>query len=476
MNDLQITYKIKKQGRVFVAVIGRGAKRFERGTGVPLPLSCKHENGNVTGDHKDRNKCIADKALWDSNLRETWRTLLKGNPQANTLDLRNFLNDGKITQAGFGATLKGWIKRLESLLEKGDLFGNKGVTLAEGTIKLKRSLIRICRMYLAKYDDFDFGRYNSVNIQALGGRQFVVDKYAAFAGSFKRFLTEECDYGDRTVVEVMNKLRWLINRFSREAGVVIDDDLMGYITSSVSRRKNTSDDIIALDDDLFDFLIENEAEIRRALIYPDQQKVVDYIIVGLLIFARVVDMDSWTSVHFDGDGSNTHLKFTPIKTANSSGISVDVFPIPDEAMVIFKKNMLLYNGKLMPDRPPHLSRGIRGIFKRYPFVTKNGSPVLDQNGVPKLLFDRIIRTKNTKGVVVKKKVWEVFNAHSLRKSGITHLRSQGIDDSVIKQLSGHSANSKSFADSYAKVLDKNRIDPMAALNELRRLKREMQAV
>jgi len=436
---IQISYKLKKGRQALVAVVGRGTKRFELGTGVLVPDGVRFTPPKSLsgGDYNDRSTCDANLHLWEEGLRSKWSRLISTNPAATAADLRSMITTIKHREAGFDASLSGWISSLESRISKGELVNdNTGDILSEGTIKTIQYFISVTKKFIAKYEDFDFARYNSSNIMVLG-RQAIIGKYKSFGASFKRYLTDDCQFGQQTSAVVMARLRWMIVMFAKEYNITIDDDMLDVIKFK-SKRHSSDEDIVALDDDQFDFLIDNESMLRTEANYARQQAVIDYIIVGLLTCARKGDMNLWNETNLRAVGEEYRLRYVPEKTKRSSQAVVDLFPISERVVAIFSKNIQLYN-KLMPPLPKQLAIGIKNLMKKYP------------------IFDRDITVRNSKGEFVTKKTCTAFRAHSLRSSGITYLLSHGVPERVVRKISGHAATSMSF-NVYAKVLEKNKQD------------------
>jgi integrase len=434
---IQVSYKLKKGRSALVAIVGRGKTRFELGTGVIIPFGVvftppKSMSG---GDPKQRNKADADLNIWESGLRGKWDRLVSINPLATESDLKNMVARGKQKEAGFDATLIGWANKLTSRIDNGEMINkDTGRKLADNTLTSLKQFINNIEGFVAKYGDFDFGRYNSANATILG-KAPVINKYKTLGAEFKNYILNDLKYGDQTTGVVMGKLRGLIETFSSEYGLTVDKELIEPLKYR-ARRKNSDEDIVALDDDQFEYIINNEEKFRIESRRVKQQRAIDYMIVGLLTCARKGDMGKWDSTNLRQADGGYRLRYIPEKTSRSSQAVVDVFPLSDRVVSIFKKNLELYN-KLLPPLPFQLGRAIQAILKKHE------------------IFDRQIVIRTSDGGFVTKKTSEAFKAHSLRSSGITYLLSQGMQEMMVKKISGHSQNSQSFL-VYAKVLEKNK--------------------
>jgi integrase len=436
---IQVSYKLKKGRSALIAIVGRGTSRFELGTGVLVPQGVVFSapKSLTGGNHKERNQCDADLNLWENSLRTKWDKLTAVNPLATPADLKTMISTGKQKEAGFDATLLGWINKLTSRIDKGELANETtGTQLAPSSIVSMRGFVSIIEAFILKHGDFDFGRYNSGNALLLG-KPPIVNKYKTLGAEFKNYLLVECGYANETTKQIINKLKRLIRNFSKEYGISIEPELLDPLKFRVA-KKNSDEDIIALDDDQFEFILNNEHLLRGSAIRAKQQDVVDYIIAGLLTCARKGDMNVWRESNLRPDGDDYHLRFVPEKTKRSSQVVVDLFPLNHRLVEIFKKN-LERHGKLMPPMPRILSRAIRSIMEKH------------------TIFDRLIVIRTAKGEFVTKKASAAFKAHSLRSSGITYLLSKGMPEMAVKKISGHSQNSESFS-AYAKVLEKNKQD------------------
>ncbi len=437
---IQIAYRLRAGRRVLIAMIGSSrAERFELGTGVTVPTGVTFTSPNSLsgGDNKDRNSCAADLHAWEDRVRTTWAKIKAFSPTVTAADLKGALSNTKETTAGYGATLEGWLNKLQERLENGEVSNEAtGNPLSPRTIVHQTQFIRVARKYLLTNEDFNFYKYNSSNIPLMG-KPVIISKYKAFSAGFKKFLTEDCKYGDKTKAGVMARLKWLIGLYSKEFGIFIDEELMKAFKLSAGGT-GSDEDIVALYDDQFEFIINNEIALRQEAVRVEQQYTIDYIIVGLQTCARKGDMMIWDGANLRQDNGQYRLRFIPEKTKRSSRAVVDIFPLSESVVSIFKRNLEKYD-KLMPPCPDHLEVNIRNILKRYP------------------VFDRDITIKDPSGKFVTKKMYQAFKAHSLRSSGITYLLSRGVPEMIVKKISGHSPNSASFA-VYAKVMDKQKGD------------------
>jgi hypothetical protein len=426
MDALQITYKLKKGRRTLVAVVGRGSHRVELGTGLKLPTGVEFNlpRNVVGGDHRDRNTYVASLNAWEAAIRDRWGSLLQKSPASVPADLLRIKEPAQEVQKEKTCklTLLVWINHLADQIMADILCNDRtGRFLSKKTIEFNKYFINVMTGFVGRHGDFDFG-VNATH-----------EDFQRVGSKIKRYLLEEMNYGQETTFKLMERVRWLIR--SRIKGLRVSIDAQMLASFRYPRpRKNSSDDIVALDIDQYQWVIRNEAVLRADFPKPNQQVAIDYLVVGLITCARKGDMDSWTATNLRAIGQETGLRYVPAKTKSSSGVLVDITPVPECVAEIFKRNLNTH-GKLMPPLSAGLGRAIRGILRKQP------------------IFHREVTVRLASGSYTKKKTWEALRVHALRSSGITYLLSQGIPDGIVRSISGHTGNSDSFA-VYSKVLDR----------------------
>jgi hypothetical protein len=434
METLQITFKVKKGRRSVVAVVGRGSRRIEMGTGLRVPDGAQFEapRNIVGGHHRARNDFIAALNDWESSTREKWRRITLIKPATVPSELLTF---GKPTENpkpewANELTLLGWIRHLTEQLDNGIICNERtGHLLSPRTLEFNRYYVKVISRFIQCHGDFDFGPYLGID---LSSRPASHDDFRALGSKIKRYIIEEENLGQETTFKLMERLRWHIRSSVKDLGLSLDPQLL--VSFRYPRpRKNGGEDVIALDIDQFEWTIRNEGALRAEFPKPNHQVAIDYLIVGLMTCARKGDMNSWTSANLRTRGDETSLRYIPTKTKSSSGALVDITPLPNRVCQIFRRNLGVYQ-KLMPPLPTSLGRHIRAILRQ------------------QAIFNREVTVRLASGSHTKKKTWEALKVHSLRCSGITYLLSRGIPDPIVRSISGHTINSDSFG-VYLKILE-----------------------
>jgi hypothetical protein len=429
MDALQITFKVKKGRRSVVAVVGRGSRRVEMGTGLRVPDGANFEAPrNISGGHhRTRNDFIAALNEWEVNLRERWLRLQSLKLEAKPSDLLETGSSAVEIPHRRGLqrpALSVAVNYLAEQVRTRALVNDRtGGLLSRKTLEFNGYFVGVVSRYILSHGDFDLGAED---------RASRLMRFKKFGVMVKRFLLEESQFGLETTFKLMERLRWLLRSYSTLCCDEVDEALLSALKFP-KPRKNNNEDVFSLDVDQYEWILENEANLRAKHPSAPSQAAIDYLVVGLVTCARKGDIDSWTTANLRSTSRVTTLRYVPKKTESSSNLTVDFMPLPDSVLRIFERNIDVH-GKLLPPLFARLGGSIRRILRE------------------EAIMQREVAVRDSTGGYKKTQSWEALRIHSLRSSGITYLLSRGVPEVIVRSISGHTRTSESFA-AYSKVLE-----------------------
>jgi integrase len=173
----------------------------------------------------------------------------------------------------------------------------------------------------------------------------------------------------------------------------------------------------------------NNADYNKNL-KPCQLKVLDTIIIGCTLGLRYKDLMALKPANIEKTNSCTYLRTNTSKTGTPVRI-----PLPAYAVAIIEKYKTRRNKFLLPQLSNNqFNQQIKRIGKLAGWVEE----------VPKY---RSIKGRQTEIKNKSGKTWRFFehlSAHTMRRTAITTLLLLGVDEAVVRTISGHAAGSKEF--------------------------------
>jgi hypothetical protein len=293
-----------------------------------------------------------------------------------------------------------------------------GRPLAPATSKMLYETCEFVKRFLNTGPDLDISRYNLATAVVLG-RAKVAAEINNWISELKAFIVST-GASDQTAYKRVYQIKQMIYYFAAQEGI----DLGGLLKDL--RYKKTKKEVETISHEQIRFFIDNYDKIREDCVTKEQVNTVDYIVVGLLIGARRGDMNSWTRDNlYESSGNGiTMLKFRPQKTANSSGVVVDV-PVPELALKIFNRNILKHGGLLMPPLSQSINKRIKTIASRYE------------------IFREEVQVFK-KGKYVKMRLCDALHIHQMRASS-TSDKLLSMPEALVREWTGHTHDSEAFA-------------------------------
>jgi len=176
------------------------------------------------------------------------------------------------------------------------------------------------------------------------------------------------------------------------------------------------------------WLIEN-ATFRHSL-SPCLQKVLDTVIIGCTVGLRFKDLMALRPNHLEKTTGCTYL----ITTTSKTGTTVRI-PLPLYAELIIKKYYRKTNKMLLPQLSnSQFNKQMKCLGKIAGWTEE----------VPK---HRSIKGRKTELKSKAGKTWKFYehlSAHTMRRTAITTLLLIGVDEAVVRTLSGHTPASREF--------------------------------
>jgi len=192
------------------------------------------------------------------------------------------------------------------------------------------------------------------------------------------------------------KLFTLVKTVARQFKLKLDPETVRY-KAPAKRVETFSPAQVA-------YIIENYKSLRGRLNRPHLKRILDIMVVALTTGARIGDIQSWTQDNLVEINDQIWLSYVSMKT----GTPVEL-PVQDIALGIFVRYK--HTGFLMPKIDSNSNNHLRDVVLKIPIL---------------------------------KKSYPFAHIHFLRGSCVTYLLSKGAPEYVVKSITGHTQDSKSF--------------------------------
>lgn len=239
---------------------------------------------------------------------------------------------------------------------------------------------------------------------------------------FSEYLYEDCQCYDNFVGSQIKLFRSFFNYLAEEKGIET-----GTIHRHFYVRKEQIP-IIILKPEQVHFLIYDQA--FEQSLGLRLQRVKDIFVIGCTVALRYSDLMSLSRQNLECYSNNEYLVTRSIKTGISTRIK-----LPDYALSIFSK--YAQNNHLLPRiSKTNLNKYIKELIERAQWT------------------DPFIKTREKRGkaeIIYKDKLTsqhfrfcDLVTTHTMRRTAITTMLLLGIDELMVRKISGHSAGSKDF--------------------------------
>lgn len=187
--------------------------------------------------------------------------------------------------------------------------------------------------------------------------------------------------------------------------------------------------ILVLSPERLNFLIYN-TEFEEKLNFK-QKRIKDYIVFGCTVALRYSDLNALTHANIVQQLNSTYLQTRSIKSQTYTSVK-----LPDYAVAIIKKYKLPKN-KLLPDvTKATLNANFKNIAELAGWVEENPK-MRSKKGE---LFP-IYKNKQKK---TNYRFCDLVSSHTMRRTAITTMLLLGMQEMMVRKISGHAPGSKEF--------------------------------
>lgn len=264
------------------------------------------------------------------------------------------------------------------------------------------------------------------DVMGLTKKQFEDEKkyWKDFYHQFTSYLYDDLGHFDNYVGRMIKLLRSFFNYLITEKGMNIGAFHRRFYTPSEDI------DIVVLSPERLNHLLYSK-ELRSQL-NDDLKKLLDVFVVGCAVALRFSDLMALTKANLEIINERMYIKMQSKKTQTYTRVK-----LPDYAIKIINRHSRLYAHKLLPQfTKAYFNKKIKIIMELAGF-TEQIQRSRQRRGIPVVVF------KNA----AEKSLYRFCDAvtsHTMRRSAITTMLSLGMNEQMVRQISGHAANSKDF--------------------------------
>jgi integrase len=337
--------------------------------------------------------------------------------------------------------------------KSGKRLQSNGKKIAEGTITNYECVFKL----LVKYEQHKSITLRLLPINKLTQRQLITEKnyWAKFYKNFTHFLYNDCKHYDNYVGFVIKIIKVFFNYLSKNLVLPI-----GIFHKQFYVRKEQVP-IIALLPEQLNFLIYNNT--FEDSLPKRMQQVKDTFVFGCTVALRFSDLIALKQSNLRKVNNVWYLFTRSKKTSTDSQIQ-----LPDYAVQILQKYSKQKGGFLLPRfNNVNLNKYVKQLAELAGFV----EPVTkkrEKQGVVKTLShqceamqlkqaqkkqalqnglnENILTVVKTKIVTLKKEMrfCDLVTTHTMRRTAITTMLSLGMQEHLVRKISGHGPMSKEF--------------------------------
>lgn len=258
----------------------------------------------------------------------------------------------------------------------------------------------------------------------LSKRDFTSEKnyWKKFYKKFTDYLYNDLEYYDNYVGNNIKMLRVFFNYLNTEAGILTGDFHKNFYV----RKEEIP--IITLLPEQLNFLIYDkkfEESLSASL-----QVTKDIFVFGCTVALRVSDLMALKKHNLEFSGDNTYLKVTSKKTQTFTRIR-----LPAYCVDILKKYESKHRTLLPVISKVNLNKNIKKLMECAGW-THPAQKTRERRGIPVPVF------KN--GKKESHRFCDLITSHSMRRTAITTMLCLSMPEHLVRQISGHAANSKEF--------------------------------
>ncbi len=302
----------------------------------------------------------------------------------------------------------------------------KGKHLQTSGRKIKPASIKnyyYLELLLIKFSNEKAFHIRVKNVANFTKKQFEDEKkyWKDFYLQFTNFLYNDLNHYDNYVGRMIKLLRSLFNYLNTEKGLNIGAFHKKFYIPSEDI------DIVILSPERLNYLIDNK-EIGQTL-NDDLKKVKDVFVFGCAVALRYSDLMALKKSNLETTNQRVYIKIQSKKTQTYTRVK-----LPEFAITILNKYSKQYVNKLLPEfTKAYMNKKVKDIMDIYGF-NETVQRTRQKRGVPELIL------KGNKTY----RFCDSVSTHTMRRTAITYLLSLGMNEQMVRQISGHAANSKEF--------------------------------
>ncbi len=261
------------------------------------------------------------------------------------------------------------------------------------------------------------------NVANLTKKQFEDEKkyWKDFYIQFTSYLYDDLNHYDNYVGRLIKLLKSVFNYLNSEKNLNIGLFHKKFYTPSEDV------DIIILAPERLNYLIDNK-DLENTL-NDDLKQVKDVFVFGCAVALRFSDLNALSVTNLETINNRIYIKVLSKKTQTYTRVK-----LPEFAIDILKKYTKTQKRTLLPNfTKAYLNKKIKLLMEIYGF-TETIQRTRQKRGIP------ITILKNNKPY----RFCDAISTHTMRRSAITTMLSLGMNEQMVRQISGHAANSKEF--------------------------------
>ncbi|HMJ46879.1 MAG TPA: tyrosine-type recombinase/integrase [Ferruginibacter sp.] len=306
----------------------------------------------------------------------------------------------------------------------------KGKRLKANGNRIKHQTIRNYEYVLSYLVMFEQKQQAPIRIRVFKGnnkREFLTEKkyWAKFYQDFTSFLYKEKNCYDNYVGMITKTIRVFFGYLNRELGIVTGDFYKSFYVCQEEIP------IITLMPEQLNFLI-NDNQFKHSLSRP-LEKARNIFIFGCTVGLRISDLFVTKFSDIEYTGGCYYLPVKTIKTASRVRIK-----LPGYAMDIIREFRKSAKGRktIFPPVPPtRFNNQIKSLAELAGWTHQISKTRNKRGRSEETLFSETGRAY---------RFCDLVSSHTMRITAITTMLMLGMKEHVVKQISGHTNDSKSF--------------------------------
>lgn len=305
----------------------------------------------------------------------------------------------------------------------------KGRHLQKNGKKIKTASIRnyqFLELLLTRFSEQKKFHIRVKPVSNFSKKQFDDEKkyWKEFYLEFTSYLYDDLNHHDNYVGRMIKLLRCFFNYLNNEQGLNIGT----FHRKFYAPAEET--DILVLSPERLNYLIHNkDLEIQ---LNDDLRRVKDVFVLGCSVALRYSDLMALKKSNVETINNRVYIKVQSKKTQTFTRVK-----LPDYAVNIITKYGKQYTHRILPEfNKAYMNKKVKLLMETYGF-TEPIQRTRQKRGIP-VPYYKNEKTKTTF------RFCDAVTTHTMRRSAITTMLSLGMNEQMVRKISGHSAGSKEF--------------------------------